>query len=244
MRVAQGIEMLELKLAHTQINPTVVYDADGYWLIDTGLPGSRNAIESLITEAGLDAGKLQGIILTHQDIDHVGGLPQWLDAPGGREIPVYAHLDDRGAIDGTAPMIKVGPERRASLLESMPEPVRQSFLNVFSGEHTNVTSVLSGGETLPFGGGLAVIPTPGHTPGHVSLYHVPSKTLIAGDALTAADGVLNGPNPPFTPDMPKALRSLRNLAPFEIEAVICYHGGLISGKEVQQRIAEIVSSEG
>lgn len=241
MRIAQGIEMLELKLAHTQLNPTVVYDADGYWLIDTGLPGNRSPIEALIAEAGLDVSKLQGIILTHQDIDHIGGLPQWLDAPAGREIPVYAHQDDRGPIDATAPLIKVSPERRASLLESMPEQVRQSFLHVFSGEHTNVTSVLSGGETLPFAGGLAVIHTPGHTPGHVSLYHVPSKTLIAGDAMTVAEGVLNGPNPPFTPDMPKALRSLQSLAAFEIDAVICYHGGLVRGEEVQQRIAEIAS---
>ncbi|GMK40327.1 hydrolase [Paenibacillus sp. CCS19] len=243
MRIAQGIEMLELKLGHMQIHPTVVYDADGYWIIDTGLPGSRSAIEALIAEAGLDAGKLQGIILTHQDIDHIGGLPQWLDSPGGREISVYAHEDDRAPINATAPLIKVSAERRASLLESMPEPVRQAFLNVFSGEHENVTNVLSDNETLSFGGGLTVIHTPGHTPGHISLYHSPSKTLIAGDAMIAAEGVLNGPNPPFTPDYPKALRSLGKLAAFEIDNVICYHGGLVSGKEVQQRIAEIASSE-
>lgn len=242
MRIAQSVEMLELKLGPMQINPTVIYDADGYWVIDTGMPGSRGAIEALITEAGLDVSKLQGIILTHQDIDHIGGLPQWLDAPG-REVPVYAHEEDRAPINGTAPLIKVGPERRASLLESMPDPVRQAFLNVFSGERVNVTNVLTDGETLPFGGGLTVIHTPGHTPGHISLYHAPSKTLIAGDAMTAADGVLNGPNPPFTPDYPKALRSLTKLAAFQIDNVICYHGGLVSGKEVQQRIAEIASSE-
>lgn len=241
MRISQGIEMLELKLAHTQLNPTVVYDADGYWLIDTGLPGSRSSIEALITEAGLDVSKLQGIILTHQDIDHIGGLPQWVDAPGGRELPVYAHEDDRAPINGTAPLFKVSPERRASLLESMPEPVRESFLNVFSGEHANVTNVLSDREKLSFGGGLTVIHTPGHTPGHISLYHEPSKTLIAGDAMVVVDGILQGPNPPFTPDMPKALRSLQQLAAYEIDAVICYHGGLVSGKEVQQRIAEIAS---
>jgi glyoxylase-like metal-dependent hydrolase (beta-lactamase superfamily II) len=75
------------------------------------------------------------------------------------------------------------------------------------------------------------------------LYHTPSKTLIAGDAMIVTDGKLQGPNPPFTPDMPKALRSLRSLAPYEIEAVICYHGGLVRGSEVQQRITEIASQE-
>jgi len=239
MRIAQSIEMLELKLGQRQINPTVVYDAEGYWLIDTGLPSSRSAIEALITEAGIDTARLQGIILTHQDIDHIGGLPEWLDTPAGRELPVYAHEDDRAPINAKAPLIKVTAERRASLLESMPDPVRQSFLTIFSGEHENVTNVLSDGETLSFGGGLTIV----HTPGHICLYHAPSKTLIAGDAMIAADGVLQGPNPSFTPDMPQALRSLGKLAAYEINNVICYHGGLVSGKGVQQRIAEIASSE-
>ena len=32
-------------------------------------------------------------------------------------------------------------------------------------------------------GGLEVIETPGHMPGHISLYLKDSKTLICGDAL-------------------------------------------------------------
>ncbi len=42
---------------------------------------------------------------------------------------------------------------------------------------------LSDGEVLPVSGGLRVVHTPGHSPGHVSLLVEPTGTLITGDAL-------------------------------------------------------------
>ena len=50
-------------------------------------------------------------------------------------------------------------------------------------------------EVLPYCGGITVIFTPGHTPGHICLYLNQSKILIAGDALVAVHGELRGPNP-------------------------------------------------
>src|SRR5919107_1278731 len=38
-------------------------------------------------------------------------------------------------------------------------------------------------QLLDVAGGLRVVATPGHTPGHVSLLHEPTGTLITGDAL-------------------------------------------------------------
>jgi glyoxylase-like metal-dependent hydrolase (beta-lactamase superfamily II) len=48
--------------------------------------------------------------------------------------------------------------------------------------------ILSDGETLPILGGLQVIATPGHTPGHVSFYLPAERILIAGDAIKAKNG--------------------------------------------------------
>ncbi|MHB8917725.1 MAG: MBL fold metallo-hydrolase [Desulfocucumaceae bacterium] len=47
-------------------------------------------------------------------------------------------------------------------------------------------------EELPYCGGITVIHTPGHTPGHICLYHKQSRTLIAGDALFAEGGLRAG----------------------------------------------------
>ncbi len=84
------------------------------------------------------------------------------------------------------------------------------------------------GTRLDLAGGTRVISTPGHTPGHISLYLERSKVLIAGDALTAERGTLNGPNPNMTLVMPTAIQSIRRLADLQIDTIVCYHGGVVS----------------
>ena len=46
-----------------------------------------------------------------------------------------------------------------------------------------VVTELSDGQLLDVAGGLRVVHTPGHTPGHVSLLHEPTGVLITGDAI-------------------------------------------------------------
>lgn len=103
-----------------------------------------------------------------------------------------------------------------------------------------VDRTIGDGEVLPYCGGISVIFTPGHTPGHVSLYHQPSKTLITGDALVAANGELLGPNPQATPDMEMALRSLKKFTEYDISTVICYHGGVYTNNP-NARLAELAN---
>ncbi|MBB6670421.1 MBL fold metallo-hydrolase [Cohnella nanjingensis] len=230
MRIAEGLEMLELTLGQGEramtIHPVVLYDENAWVLIDTGMPGSEGLIRALVKQAGIPELPLQAIVLTHQDIDHIGGLPGF-QASEPSPFEVYAHADDREAIDGKTPMIKFGPERASMLLPSLPDAVRISFENAFlHPTKPNVTRAMADGETLPFGGGLTVIHTPGHTPGHVCLYHHASKTLIAGDAMVAVGGELQGPRPQMTPELEQAYASLGKLKALDIETVICYHGGL------------------
>ena len=103
-----------------------------------------------------------------------------------------------------------------------------------------VDRTLTDGERLPYCGGIVAIYTPGHTPGHISLYLEPSKVLVAGDALNTSDGRLFGPNPPLTPDIGQATDSLKQLACYDIETVVCYHGGPYSG-DANTRIAELAA---
>jgi glyoxylase-like metal-dependent hydrolase (beta-lactamase superfamily II) len=228
MRIADGIEMLELNFGPMTICPTILWDKDEWVLIDTGMPGTAAVIIELAKQAGIGEVLLSTIILTHQDIDHIGGLPAF--AAGNPAPVVFAHEGDKAVINGKQPMLKATPERIAGLLQALPELARSQFEAMFlQPTSENVDRTMADGEELPFGGGLTVIHTPGHTPGHVSLYHKPSKTLIAADAMIVANGELKGPREAVTPDMELALQSLKKFRDYDIENIICYHGGLLQG---------------
>lgn len=240
MKITEQIDVLELNIQmggqQTVIYPVVIYEDQEAILIDTGFPGNYQAILDLIDPAY----PVKQVILTHQDLDHIGSLPQFL-AAGKGELRVYAHEADQPTINGKAPFLKASPERLQGVLSNLSPEEQEAFSTVFSEETSdNVTDVLHGGETLPFAGGLQVIHTPGHTPGHISLYHPDSKTLFTGDAMVVNDGMLLGPVPHFTPKLEEATESLKAFEALEVERVICYHGGLFEG-DFKRRLAEIVS---
>jgi glyoxylase-like metal-dependent hydrolase (beta-lactamase superfamily II) len=109
-------------------------------------------------------------------------------------------------------------------------------------EPVRVDKHLEDGDRLDLAGGTRVI----FTPGHLSLYLERPKVLVAGDALTAEGGHLNGPNPPFTLDVGEAGRSVRRLAELDVETIVCYHGGVVGDDANGQlrRVVPEVSREG
>jgi glyoxylase-like metal-dependent hydrolase (beta-lactamase superfamily II) len=216
------------------IHPVVLWEGrEGITLIDAGFPGQLPAIESGLTGLGLKLMEVRRILLTHQDIDHIGSA-EALQAATGAEV--YAHAADRPYIEGEKRLVKMDPARLEERLKAMPETLRHQARVMMSAPPTvKVARVLQGGELLPFHGGIEVIATPGHTPGHVCYYMKDRGLLVAGDALRVDNGELTGPSRAATPDMPSAIASLRNLLRFPITAVLCYHGGYF-GRDVTERI--------
>ena len=194
----------------------IVDQGQGATLVDTGLPGQNDAIAATLAEAGLAISDLRRIILTHQDIDHVGTLHDLVQASGAR---VLAHKVEVPTIDGTTPPRFARPEVLAQRPEMRAVAERL--------KPTAVDQPLEDGTRLDLAGGVRVVFTPGHTPGHMCLYLERSKALIAGDALTAADGQLRGPNEGATQDMKIASQSVRKLAELDVQTIICYHGGVV-----------------
>ena len=68
-------------------------------LIDTGFPGQFEDIQVEMERVGVSFDKLKVVILTHQDIDHIGSLPELLE--GVSDIKVYAHELDKPYIEGS-----------------------------------------------------------------------------------------------------------------------------------------------
>jgi glyoxylase-like metal-dependent hydrolase (beta-lactamase superfamily II) len=189
----------------------------GPTLVDTGLPGQADEIASALAEAGVVVGDLRRIVLTHQDIDHVGSLPDLVAASGAR---VLASEVEVPYIDGTERPRFDRPEFVAAFpqVTALLERLKQ----------VRVDEPLADGARIDVAGGVRAVATPGHTVGHMCLYLERSRTVIAGDALLADDGRLQGPAAAATADMPTAIRSVARLAELDVDAIVCYHGGVVS----------------
>ena len=98
--------------------------------------------------------------------------------------------------------------------------------------------------------GWSWLHTPGHTPGHVSLWRSADRLLIAGDAFvtTKQESVysavmqapeMHGPPMYFTPDWASAKQSVSDLAALEPETVVTGHGQAMRGAEMKSALSEL-----
>jgi len=246
MEISKGVTMIELQIEafgdRQELNPTLVWDDESAVLIDTGTPGQLEQIRTAMNDVGVSFDKLKAIILTHQDIDHIGSLPEILQESKSH-ITVYAHEIDKPYIEGELPLLKANLESMAWQLGGLSDDERQFIVDqVNHSPRAKVDNTLYGGEDLTFCGGIHVIFTPGHTPGHISLYLKKSKTLVVGDAMYSVGGVLQGPHLPSTPDRDAAFRSIASYLNFDIENVICYHGGL-SKHNIKEQLKSIIENK-
>ncbi len=248
MRIHNNVEMLELETTLANgpgvINPLIVWDEKDVVLFDAGLPGMATMFRETAADSGVPFDRLNRILITHSDIDHIGSLSQIIHEAGSG-ITLMAHNEERPYIECELPPVRV--KQMESSLASMTGAERGQVLTIteklkknYRVFKANVDITIEDGEVLPFCGGITCIHTPGHTPGHMSYYLEKLKLLIVGDIIQLTDGTLEK-CPDFTIlDKEAVTASLKKLCQYKIETVVCYHGGLFHG-DVSQRIAEIAS---
>lgn len=186
--LADGVWALDLG----SVNAYLVDDGT-VTLVDAGTPRSVETLRAELADAGYDVGDVARILLTHFDIDHVGGLSK-LDT----EAPIYAMEPDASMLDGTrtAPLTnKKGLLQRVTeLLLTRPDRAIERVTD---------------GETV---GGFTAYHTPGHTPGHTVYHHPELGLLLLGDLVSEADGALDTPPWPLAYSNARNRESIRVLA--------------------------------
>lgn len=207
------------------IYPVVLRDDRNMVLVDCGYSGFLPNIEQAMAEQGLDPAELTAIVITHADHDHMGAL-----AAFQRKYPRISTIAGKHEVQGITGEEENFRLRQARALQSTLPPEQQEFGKAFCSlleqvEPAKVDLPVWEGDTFDWCGGCTVLATPGHTPGHISLYLPEHDTLIAGDAAVLQDGQFILANPQFAFDLPAAEDSLQRLLHHPAKTVICYHGG-------------------
>ena len=215
VKVAPGVFRIPL-MPFDLINSFLLVDEDGQLtLVDAGLKGSTPRIVAGIRMAGHDPSDVTRIVLTHGHNDHVGGLAEMSRQTGAE---VAAHADD--AVD-----IRAG---RGTPLDRSAWLGRLRSRNLGSAA-CPIDRELTDGEVIPLSGGLLVVHTPGHTPGHVSLLHLTSGTLITGDAIWNMNSRRTWPSLAACSSIRLTLKAAHRLGDLEYETAAFTHGPEIRG---------------
>lgn len=186
-------------------------------LVDTGMPGSAEAILNYVHGLGHTSADLTRIFITHHHVDHVGSLAALKEQT---RASVLAHPADAPFITG----------ERA-------RPKRLFYSRVSAMSHSEPVPVdvpVEDGDTLGVLTGATVVHVPGYTSGSVALHFPAERLLIAGDAINHRGNRLSTPPAPFTEDMEQAIASIRRLARLNFEVLCPGHGDPIVGGAAEQ----------
>ncbi len=225
VHIVDGVTIPGAPGAH--VNVCLLVDGDGITMVDAGYKGSlREPLQRYVASIGRSLADIRRIVITHHHLDHTGGLPWAVGATGAE---VWAHVNDAPYIDGTMPRPEMSPPPPAGPTHGVTPEQAQAILArraAMEAAPVPVDLTLVGNEELRVLGGCVFVHTPGHTPGHLSLFLPALSLLIAGDTMRFADGVIAGAPEHYNTDTRQLHRSNRALLDLGFERMIPYHGDL------------------
>jgi glyoxylase-like metal-dependent hydrolase (beta-lactamase superfamily II) len=197
------------------VNGFILRDDDGQvTLVDMGIARSGPKVMAALASIGSGPSDVTRLMLTHAHPDHAGGAKHVADATG---LEFGIHEVDAGfARAGESP-----PRDQSFLLGRLLSRGKNGFPAVQVGE------TFTDGQVIPFAGGIEVIHTPGHSPGHAAYLLRASGVLITGDSIFNVRG-LRWPIKSFCTDFKMTTLTAHRLAEFEYTTAAFTHGPHLS----------------
>lgn len=218
---------------------------DSFVLIDTGTPYSSEKIIKEVESRFGPGSKPEAIILTHGHFDHVGSVIELIKH---WDVPVYAHELELPFLTGKMSYPEADPSVEGGMVSKMSKvfPITPIKLGRF-------IHALPEDGTVPHLPQFRWIHTPGHSPGHVSLFREEDRALIAGDAFVTVkqeylykvitqELEMSGPPRYLTPDWSAAWDSVKKLEALHPAVAITGHGLPMEGELLASSLKELARS--
>jgi glyoxylase-like metal-dependent hydrolase (beta-lactamase superfamily II) len=234
-RIAPDVGWLPISF----VNVYFIGRPGGPWvLVDAGLPGTAPQIRAAAAARFGSTSRPEAILLTHGHFDHIGAAKRLAD---GWKVPIYAHELEHPYLTGRSAYPPPDPTLGGAI----------AFLSRFmpSGPYdfgSRLCPLLA--KQVPGLPDWEWLATPGHSPGHISLFRSADRVLLAGDAFATMDmdswpGLVTGrqrlarAGAPFNCDWQATRSSVERLAQLRPNVVGCGHGIPISEDDIANRLA-------
>jgi glyoxylase-like metal-dependent hydrolase (beta-lactamase superfamily II) len=215
------------RLGSSRVNWYVVEDGGRCTVMDAGLSGYWPQLEPALAAMGLKLDDVAAVVLTHAHSDHTGVAGTLHE----RGVPVFLHSADQE-------LMSTGKEswkRERSALPALARPRAWGFFlhmmrnGALKPPKIGDTVAIADGEQLDVPGQPRVIHTPGHTPGHCSLFFERHRALFVGDLLCTWHAILGRRGPQIMPaafnvSSAQCLESLGRIEPLEADVLLTGHG--------------------
>jgi glyoxylase-like metal-dependent hydrolase (beta-lactamase superfamily II) len=222
--VAPGVYRVDAFAISNGINVLLLENDDGWTLVDTGAENSAGRIRDALTALGSGPEDLRRIFLTHHHPDHTGGLPDLMEWAPQAELgaPPYEAEIISGRRPRDAPSSPIfRPIARRQMVPTVP-----------------VGRVLREGDLVS---GFRVVPTPGHSLGHVSLLRDSDGLLFTADAFGCLPRKIRvGVRKALCTDPALARRSAQRLLGEDFATAIFAHGKTLRAG-AKERLHEVVA---
>lgn len=233
-RIAPDVGFLPISF----VNAYFIGRAGGPWvLVDSGLPGRANQIREAAAARFGSGNRPDAIVLTHGHFDHAGSAA---DLAETWDVSIYAHELEIPYLNGQSPY-------------PPPDPTIGGAIAFLSRFMPSTPYDLGGRLRVLEPGKLPGLPdwewlhTPGHSPGHISLFRSSDRVLLAGDAvatmnmdswsgLITARQVLARAGAPFNYDWQATASSVQQLARLRPNVLGCGHGIPLTKAELPRRL--------
>ncbi len=194
-------------------------------LVDAGTQGAEQKILKTLKALGFTPDELALIVVTHGHTDHFGSVDRLKELTGA---PVAIHRRDVDALqNGT--------------MQLRPRTILGRVFTLFGQEGKMVPEFIANGpeiliegerSLIDFGIDGAIIPTPGHTAGSISVW-LSSGEVIVGDLLMALNRKTPG-WPIFADDMEQVRASVAALLSRSPTRIYLGHGGPFTPESVRK----------